>query len=306
MQKDTISSLLENLKDPKSLEIKDFLDRSSKLNSSILFYGETGTGKDFWANYLFLKSNKEKFINLNCGDVPETLLESEWFGYKKGSFTGASEDFEGRWSLAENGILFLNQIDLLTVGMQARLLRILENRKYFSIGSREEKHINARFLFSTDGDIKEKIKNGTFRKDLFFRISSLSLLIPPLRERKNDILPILNYYANTKGLKVNLTSKGKENLLSFRWPGNIRELENFVNDISIRKDIIEDIDTEKLSEALFFAETHIFEEQPAWKELEKRYIEFLLKKHGNRSKVARILKISRKSLYNKIKKYGKD
>lgn len=281
-----------------------FLDSVTNLNSSVLLFGETGTGKDFWAKYLSLKSRKNRFVNINCGDVPETMLESEWFGYKKGSFTGATKDFDGRWSSASGGILFLNQIDLLSPGMQARILRVLENGSYFNLGSSEEKKIDSRIIFSADWDINEKVNKGLFRRDLFYRISSLSILIPPLRERKEDIMPLLLYYSNIKKMEIKLTSKGKNRLLSFPWMGNIREVENFVNNISISKNSIEDKDAERLAEASSFEEYEVFPKEPSWEDLEKKYIQHLLKKYDNRSKVARILKISRKSLYNKIKKYG--
>lgn len=305
MQKDTISDQLNNLRDPESLKIKDFLDRSSILNSSILLYGETGAGKDFWAKYIFFKSQKENFVNINCGDTPEHLLESEWFGYKKGAFTGATGDFEGKWSSAKNGILFLNQIDLLSLGMQAKLLRILENRSYFSLGSIEEKKIEAKLIFSADWDINEKVGQGLFRKDLFYRISSLSVLIPPLRKRKEDILSLLNYFAVKKNVTVKLTPKGNKRVLAYPWLGNIREIENFVNNISIRKKVLEDRDTGLLSGSKIFIPSEVYSEELSMDDLERRYIEHLLEKYGNRSKVARILKISRKSLYNKMKKYGK-
>lgn len=152
-----IFTLLNNYRDKKSLEIKNKIDRIADFDTNILIYGETGVGKDFWANYLFEISKFKKILNLNCGDVPESLLESEWFGYKKGAFTGADRDYEGKWKKAENGILFLNQIDLLSLNLQSRLLRIIERKKYFPLGANKELDINVRFIFSADRDIEEKV-----------------------------------------------------------------------------------------------------------------------------------------------------
>ena len=204
MQNDTIFTLIKILKDKKSLDIKKKVQQISDLNTNVLFFGETGVGKDFWANYLFEISKYENMLNLNCGDVPENLLESEWFGYKKGAFTGAEKDFEGKWKKAENGILFLNQIDLLSLNLQSRLLRIIERKKYFPLGSTKEVDIRARFIFSTDYDIEQKVRKNEFRQDLYYRLSSYCIFIPPLRERKNDILPIINYYSKKRSLNQSL------------------------------------------------------------------------------------------------------
>lgn len=306
MQKDTISSLLNNLKDPLSHEIRRKADKVSAYDTSVLLFGETGTGKDFWANYIHQKSGKEKMLNLNCGDVPENLLESEWFGYRKGAFTGADREYEGRWKTAEGGIIFLNQIDLLSINMQSRLLRIIERKKYYPLGSPDESEINARFLFSTDHDIGEKVNSGKFRRDLYYRISPFSIHIPPLRDRKKDILPIIRFFASKKGLKLKLTKKGEKKLLDHRWDGNIREAENFINNIAVVKNIVEDSDTGKLEETSFSKGRYLFHDDLSLRELEMKYINHLIKKYGNKSKVAGILGISRKSLYDRIEKYGKD
>jgi len=306
MQKDTIFSLLTNLQDPLSEDVRKKADQVAKYNTHVLLYGETGTGKDFWASYINQVGKSEKMLNLNCGDVPENLLESEWFGYKKGAFTGAEEEYQGRWGSAGEGIIFLNQIDLLSINMQAGLLRIIERKKYYPLGATEELDIKARFLFAADHDIKDKVVSGKFRRDLFYRISTFSIRIPPLRERQNDIIPLINFFASKKDLKLKLSGKGKKKLLSYRWDGNIREVENFVNNISVTKNSIEDEDADQLSLNASLSETSIYDSDLPLKELEKRYINHLIKKHKNKSKVAKILGISRKSLYNRIERHGKD
>jgi len=306
MQNDTILSLLSNLKDPLSEEVRAKAEKVSAYDTGVLLYGETGTGKDFWAEYIHQQCGKERLLNLNCGDVPENLLESEWFGYRKGAFTGADKEYKGRWESAADGIIFLNQIDLLTINMQSRLLRIIERKKYFPLGSPYEVEINARFLFSADDDIEEKVRSGKFRKDLYYRISAFSIYIPPLRNRKKDILPLVRFFASKRGIKLKLTKTGEKRLLEHRWDGNIREIENFINNIAIVKDTIEDSDTEKLSEVSFSPGNSLQYDELSIRELEIKYINHLIRKYGNKSKVAGILGISRKSLYDRIEKYGKD
>ncbi|MEN8222421.1 MAG: sigma 54-interacting transcriptional regulator [Acidobacteriota bacterium] len=306
MQKDTISLLLNNLQDPASALVKKQAEKVAEFETGVLLYGETGTGKDFWAEFIQLASGSEKMLNLNCGDVPEHLIESEWFGYSRGAFTGADDDHEGRWATAGNGIIFLNQIDLLSINMQSRLLRIIERKKYFPLGSTVEKEIDARFLFSADHNIEEKVRNGKFRSDLYYRISAFSIKIPPLRERKEDIMPLIKFFASEAGTGIKLTKKGEKNLLGHRWDGNIREVKNFVNNISVQKNLIDDSDTEKMTGNSFDPERSFTSEDLTLRELETKYIDHLIKKYGNKSKIAQILGISRKSLYDRIEKYGKD
>lgn len=305
MQKDTIFTLIKNLKDKKSLEIKKKIDKIADLNTNLLIYGETGVGKDFWVNYLFDISKYKKIVSLNCGDVPENLLESEWFGYKKGAFTGANRDYEGRWKKAGGGILYLNQIDLLSLNLQSKLLRIIERKKYFPLGSNRELSIDARFIFSADFDIEQKVRDGEFRQDLYYRISSYNLFIPPLKERKKDILPLFKYFAKKKQIEIKLSKKAIKTLMDYPWQGNIREIENFLTNISIRKRELQDEDIYLLlkSSEDFFAAAKYREMSLA--DLEREYINYLLKKYKKKMTVAKILKISRKSLYDKLKRYQK-
>lgn len=305
MANDTTFTLIKNLKDEKSLEIQEVLHKIADINTNLLIYGETGVGKDVWVDYLFRIGPFEKMVNLNCGDVPETLLESEWFGYKKGAFTGADRDYEGKWKQAENGLLFLNQIDLLSMNIQAKLLRIIERKKYFPLGSNREVDFNVRFVFSTDADIEQKVRDGKFREDLFYRISAYRIAVPPLRERKKDIPPLFMFFAQEKGLEVRLGSEARKVLSDYYWRGNIRELENFVTNLSISGGgkSVEDDDIYPLlrtSEDFFDTVKH---RDMSLEDLEREYIRYLLKKYKNKTRVARILKIARKSLYNKLSSY---
>ncbi len=303
MPNDTTFTLVKNLKDKKSITIQEILHKIADVHTNLLIYGETGVGKDFWIDYLFRISKYKKMLNLNCGDVPENLLESEWFGYRKGAFTGADKDYEGKWKQAETGILFLNQIDLLSLNLQSKLLRIIERRKYFPLGSNQEVDINVRFIFSADHEIEKKVREGKFREDLYYRISAYRIFVPPLRERKDDILPLFMFFAREKGLRVTLGSDAHKLLSDYYWRGNIRELENFVTSLSILKMEVTDDDIYpllKTSEDFF--ETFKPREM-SLAELEKEYINYLLKKYKNKARVAKILKIARKSLYNKLDSY---
>lgn len=306
MQKDTTSILIDNLQDPISLEIKNRIAHVADMNTNLLFSGETGVGKDFWANYLFEVSGYTKMVNLNCGDVPQNLLESEWFGYKKGAFTGAERDFEGKWRKAEGGILFLNQIDLLNLNLQARLLRTIERKKFFPLGSTREVDINVRFLFSADADIETKVRNGEFRQDLFYRISSYHIHIPPLRDRRFDIMPIMNHYAEKHRISLNVSALGNRLLLNHPWSGNIREIENFVRNIALeKKNITDEVILQSIRSSRVFFDI-VKNSEMSLPEMEREYISFLLKKYKEKTKVAEILKISRKTLYNKLNQYEKD
>lgn len=291
---------INNLKDTQSLEIIEKIQRVAALDTNLLIYGETGVGKDFWANYLYHVSPYEIFLNLNCGDVPENLLESEWFGYKKGAFTGADRDYEGKWKKAEGGILFLNQIDLLSLNLQSKLLRIIERKRFYPLGSGRETAIDVRFVFSAGGDIDQRVRDGRFREDLYYRISPYRIYVPPLRERKGDILPLIDYFARQKGLELSFDKKAANILTDYSWRGNIRELENFITTVSIGKTQVTNDDVYALlnsTEDFFDTVKH---REMTMEQLERHYIDYLLRKYKNKVKVAKILGISRKSLYNKL------
>ncbi|MBU4404211.1 MAG: sigma 54-interacting transcriptional regulator [Candidatus Aminicenantes bacterium] len=299
----TIFPQISNLPDPKSLAVKAAVEKVAGLDTPVLLWGETGSGKDFWAAVLAGSSPFQPLLNLGCGDVPETLLESEWFGYQKGAFSGADRDFLGKWRQAGNGTIFLNQIDLLSLHMQAKLLRVIERKKIFPLGCNQEADIAARFLFSADSTIEEKVRRGEFRADLYYRISTVSIFIPPLRERKKDILPLLNYFCAEKGVKIQLSEEARQKLLQYPWPGNIRELKNFVSGLAVRGCILDEKGVWTLLDRPRPILDLIQSGERSLAEVEAEYTAYLLRKYKNKSKVARILNISRKSLYNKLKKH---
>jgi len=294
---------LDNLPDPRSLEIRSWIEATATYPAPLLITGETGTGKDFWAEYLAFLNPGKPFLNLNCGDVPETLLESEWFGFRKGAFTGADRDYPGKWIKGDGGIIFLNQIDLLPLHLQAKLLRIIERKRYFPLGSTEEIEINARFLFSADADIEQKTSAGLFRSDLFFRISTLKIALPPLRERPLDLFSLLGHFCREERVPIRLETRGRQLIGEYLWPGNIRELNNFVAAAAVRGTPVDDMAAERLHTDYRQILDQAVRREPSLAALEETYIRHLLGKHRHKTAVAKILGISRKSLYNKIKEY---
>jgi len=297
---------VERLTDPGSLEVRRRLDRAAPMNTPVLLIGETGSGKDVWAEYLHQVSGREPLINLHCGDVPETLLESEWFGYRRGAFTGAERDFSGKWALAGAGTLFLNRIDLLGPAIQAKLLRIIEGRHYYPLGDTTERLVKARFVFSTDADIEERVRQGTFRADLFYRISTMIVRIHPLRERPDDIRSLLAHFAAGAGVELRLTGAGQRRLVEYPWPGNIRELQNLVESARISGNVLTDEQVEHLVKDGATILQMARSREWSLDRLEREYIRLLTRRYPHRTAVARILGISRKSLYNRLKRYESD
>jgi transcriptional regulator with PAS, ATPase and Fis domain len=303
MPNDTIFTLISNLADRQSLAISETVAKIAPLPTAVLFYGETGTGKDFWAKVMAGLSPFQPLLDLGCGDVPETLLESEWFGFDKGAFTGADRDFSGKWKTVENGTIFLNNIDLLSLNMQAKLLRVVERKKFYRLGASQETTIAARFIFSADGSINEKVQRGEFRSDLYFRIAAVSIFIPPLRERKDDIPPLLQYFCQRHHVAMQLAPEALQKLLDYPWPGNIRELENFIFGLSVRQCALHEKEVQALLDRPQNILRVIQSNERSLAEIEREYITYLVRKYKNKSQVARILNISRKSLYNKLKSY---
>jgi transcriptional regulator with PAS, ATPase and Fis domain len=299
----TIFPLISNLADPASLAVKAAVEKVAAVNTPVLLWGETGSGKDFWAAFLAALSPFQPLLNLGCGDVPETLLESEWFGYQKGAFSGADSDAPGKWRQAGPGTIFLNQIDLLSLNLQAKLLRAIERKKICPLGAVAEVDIPARFLFSADAAIEDKVRRGEFRADLYYRISTVSIFIPPLRQRPGDILPLLHFFCSSQGVPVALSDKARQRLLQYPWPGNIRELENFVNGLAVRGAALDDQGVWTLLDRPGPILDLIQAGERTLAEVEAEYTAYLLRKYRNKSQVARMLGISRKSLYNKLKRH---
>ncbi len=286
-------------------------------DTTVLLQGETGTGKELIARAIHRLSrrNKGPYIVMNCAAIPENLLESELFGHRKGAFTGALQDKKGKAEIAEGGTLFLDEIASLPLSLQAKLLRFLETKEIQPLGSEETYHVEVRVIAATNQNLKKKVEEGEFREDLYYRLNVFPILIPPLRERKEDIPLLVEHFVNLYARKMNKKIEGLEEgvmdkLMSYSWPGNVRELENLVERAVVLAE------TPLLRKEYFpLPEGHLSpsggsfreEKMRILKNFEKEYFLRLLKKHrGIISRVAREAGLDRKNLYLKLKKWGID
>ena len=219
----------------KMKEIYGLIEKIAATDSTVLVKGESGTGKELAARAIYLLSHRREkpFVSINCGAVPENLLESELFGHMKGSFTGAVADKKGMFEMAEGGVLFLDEIGEMSALTQVKLLRALQDKKIRRVGGTEEIHVDARIISATNQNLKKKIEEGKFREDLFYRLNVLSLVMPPLRKRKEDLPLLVSHfikkYCQEMGRKTKRIAPEVMNVLeSYPWPGNVRELENVI------------------------------------------------------------------------------
>jgi two-component system response regulator GlrR len=220
---------------PKLRSVLDVVTRIAKLDSTVYIHGESGTGKELVAKAIHLASHRKDkpFVALNCAAFPETLLESELFGHERGAFTGAVKSTRGLFTQAHAGTLFLDEIGDMPLATQSKLLRVLQERQFYPVGSEIAIEIDVRIIVATNKDLEEQVKNGLFRDDLFYRIHVIPIYLPPLRERKEDIVPLaehfLKKYSQQMKKDVNgITPEALRKLMLYDWPGNVRELENTV------------------------------------------------------------------------------
>jgi len=300
-------------RNPRMLEIFNFLKRIAPYYKMVTIMGETGTGKEVIAKALHSLSpvSKEQFVVCDCGTLVETLMESELFGHKKGSFTGATEDKKGFFETVGGGTLLLDEIGELTLQSQSSLLRVLQSGEFRRIGDQPLLKARCRIIAATNRDLPKDVKNGNFREDLFYRVTQFIIHIPPLRERKDDILLLARYFLErfSKGTGkrvLGISRPAQIILMSYDWPGNIRELENSIEQAAIlttesfiRVNDLPEYVTKKSHE----------ESRP------QSFLDDALKKHieqalvnckGNRSRASKVLGISRRSLLRKIEKYSID
>jgi len=204
-------------------------------DATVLLTGETGTGKEVFARFMHASSPRAQrpFVPVNCGAIPETLLESELFGYVRGAFTGAVSARKGRVALAEGGTLFLDEIGELPLSLQVKLLRLLQERTYEPVGSSESLHANFRLIVATNRDLVEEVRAGRFRSDLFYRLHVCPVRLPALRERRGDVAPLFRHFWARRGETRALEPAVMQCLTSYSWPGNVRELENLVERVSV-------------------------------------------------------------------------
>lgn len=230
-------------KDQKTLDLIYRASKVARVDTSVLITGETGTGKEEYAKYIHYNSSRsdQPFIRVNCAAISQSLIESELFGYEKGAFTGASTSGKrGLFEVADNGTLFLDEIGELPLLMQAKLLRVLQEQEVLRVGSTTPIKINVRVISATNRDLKQMIRDQTFREDLFYRLGVVTLEIPPLRERKNDILPLIQHFVaelnNKYGLQKKLSPDAFQLLKSYSFPGNVRELKNCLEEAIVMSD----------------------------------------------------------------------
>ena len=308
----------------KRYQFQDIIGKSQKMQavfelirtvaptkSTILIQGESGTGKEMVARAIHEASIRKDypFIDLACGALPESLLEAELFGHEKGAFTGANFQKKGKIELADGGTLFLDEIGDISLKSQVDLLRVLQEREFRRLGGTETIKVDVRIIAATNKDLLKLVEEGKFRDDLFYRINVITITIPPLRDRKEDI-PLLITHFLTKfnmetGKKVEKISEGALNMfMDYHWPGNVRELENTIEHAVVVTD--GNMIMPQALPDLFKKQNFIqFDSKKSLDEMEKQHIIQVLKEHhGNISRTAEVLGINRVTLYRKIKEYN--
>jgi transcriptional regulator with PAS, ATPase and Fis domain len=295
------------------VKLFELLRKVAPTPTTVLILGETGAGKEVVAEQLHRQSRRDKgpFVRLNCGSLPETLLESELFGYEKGAFTGADRRKSGYIEAADGGTLFLDEIGELPMPMQTRLLRVLEDHKLIRVGGREELTIDVRIIAATNRKLDEEVAAGRFRADLYFRLSAFVLRLPPLRERLGELELLAELFARQfarrMGVRPPAISPAAMQLLRHhRWPGNIRELRNTIEHALVVADG-GDIGVEQLPEGFLRVEPDVAVSGPMRSEVadvERRRIqEAMDAEGGNQTRAAKRLGISRRALQYKLEKY---
>ena len=303
---------LENVEDliGKSEEMQKVLrqvESVAQTNSSVIITGESGTGKELIARAIHANSTRRFFplVSVHCGALTESLLESELFGHEKGAFTGALYNRKGRFEMADNGTIFLDEIATISTKMQIELLRVLETKKFIRVGGNKEIASDFRVICATNKDLKSMVENGSFREDLFYRLNVVNIHIPPLRARIEDIPHLVDYFikkycTSMNREEVTIDPTALQRMEEYNFPGNVRELENMIERAIVigngRKITFKDLPLEKDS-------IEIGEE--SLDDHEKIHISQILNKYGwNISRSAKALKVDRVTLYNKIRKFN--
>lgn len=303
--------------DAQMQRLLDTARQIAPTDCNVIITGESGTGKELFARYLHLHSKRSQgpFFAMNCGAFTEELLGNELFGHEKGAFTGAATMKKGLVEMASGGTLFLDEITEMSPSMQVKLLRVIQEREVMRLGATEPMSVDVRFIAATNRDLQDAMKSGSFRQDLYFRLNVVSLYIPPLAERKDDI-PLLSYYFLKKysalmNKEVTEISQGVIDLImSYDFPGNVRELENII-ERGIALSTGKSIEVSHLPEDLRELSIRTFRKRegkiPSLEDQELSYIQWVLREvGGNKTLAAQILGIDRVSLWRKLKRYGLD
>jgi PAS domain S-box-containing protein len=321
---------------PKMQKVFDMIPLLAQTDASVMITGETGTGKDKIAEIIHQESSRARFpfVKINCGALPPGLLESELFGHVKGSFTGATRDKPGMFSIADKGTLFLTEIGDMPLPLQVKLLSVLDDREFIPVGGEHKVSVDVRIIAATHRPLREQVANNTFREDLFYRLNVLHIHLPPLREREGDVRYLLDYFLQkfTKALNktiVGFAPNAMQKLLPYTYPGNIRELSNIV-EYSVNICNRKKINPDHLPPYLFDQQLQMTNQsseikaesmmvqhetlnakgtttvnKESWSDIERQMIvETLMEYGGNRTKVAAGLGWGRMKLWRKMKKYG--
>jgi DNA-binding NtrC family response regulator len=290
-------------------EVFSMIKAVTDTNATVLITGETGTGKELVARAIHSNSSQRygPFVATSCGALPETLLESELFGYEKGAFTGADRTKKGRFELANGGTLFLDEMGDISMKTQIKLLRVLQEKSFSRLGGTEQIKVDVRLISATNRDLVAAIEDGSFRSDLYYRLNVVSIQLPPLRERIDDVPLLAAHFINKYNVEFNkkfdrVDRKAMDFMMDYHWPGNVRELENVIE----RALVIDQGPQVKVNHLPFCnVESPLTEEPQSLQEVERIHIEKMLQRNDwNIAKTARLLSIDRSTLHKKIKKFG--
>ncbi len=291
-------------------KIFELITSVAPTDTTVMIRGESGTGKELVAKAIHLNSKRKYFpiVTVNCGAITESLLESEFFGHEKGAFTGANFRRKGKFEMANGGTIFLDEIGTISQKMQVELLRIIETKKFCRVGGNDTITSDFRVIVATNEPLEERVKQGKFREDLYYRLNVFSIFIPPLRERRKDIKPLAYHFLNKFSTSMNknvtkISDEAMNFLNEYEWKGNVRELENAIE----RAVVVGTGDTIEMKDLPLNSKNMSGPEQKlsTLSEIEKKYIEkTLIQNNWNINKCAGILGIERATLYNKISKFG--
>jgi DNA-binding NtrC family response regulator len=307
---------------PAMIELYKEIARVAPSRTTVLVVGESGTGKELVARAIHKHGPRalRNFVAVNCGALTETLLEAELFGHVRGSFTGAVGDRRGLWEEASGGTLFLDEIGETSPAMQVKLLRALQEGEVKRVGSSQTARVDTRVVAATNRDLEREVKAGGFREDLFYRLSVVTIRVPPLRERRGDIPLLAEHFLRAASGKsgqgrLRLSAETLKLLVAYKWPGNVRELESFVEYAALHargsevmpEDLPAKLQTNEARAASRSPLSALFEDLPSLDEIERRYLLHVLKTvNGNRTRAAEILGVDRRTLYRMAERFGID
>jgi two-component system response regulator HydG len=302
-------------KSKRFIEVLKLAEHVAPTDSTVLIQGESGTGKEVVARYIHNLSNRADgpFMSINCGALPENLLESELFGHVKGSFTGAVRDKQGLFAAARGGTFFLDEVGEMPPSLQVKLLRVLQEREVIPVGATESIPVDVRIVAATNRDLEEEIRRGNFRSDLFYRLNVIALNLPPLRDRRDDLILLIENFLQQMGAESGaepkaLASEALDAVMVYEWPGNVRELENALEHANVltRSNLIDvaalpERITRRRKEPLV-AERSL--QNPTLDVIERAYIMWVLQvEGGNKTRAAEVLGIDPSTLYRKLSRY---